>query len=94
MPDVKDLIARHFSVDSGTLVFGGEVRVDTIVAEFGAPLFVYDAAVLDNKLALLRETLPNEFSISYSVKANPCQAILKHFLEKGCGLEIASGGEF
>jgi diaminopimelate decarboxylase len=94
MPDGKDLITRHFSADSGVLVFGKHVRVDSIVAQFGTPVFVYDSIVLDNKLAVLRETLPKEFSISYSVKANPCQAILKHFLKGGCGLEIASGGEF
>lgn len=94
MPDVKDLIAQHFSADSGVLVFGKHVTVESIVAKYGTPLFVYDANVLDNKLAVLRETLPKEFSISYSVKANPCQAILKHFLKGGCGLEIASGGEF
>ena len=42
----------------------------------------------------LRAALPAEFSIYYSVKANPTQAILQCFLAKGAGLEIASGGEF
>ena len=36
---------------------------------------------------------PSEFSISYSVKANPNRTILQYFVSKGCGLEIASGGE-
>jgi diaminopimelate decarboxylase len=43
---------------------------------------------------LLRETLPPAFAIHYSVKANPNPAILKHFVNLGCGLEIASAGEF
>ena len=94
MPDAKELIAHHFRTDSGTLMFGKDVSVDSIVAQFGSPVFVYDAAVLDSKLSVLRKTLPKEFSVSYSVKANPSQAILKHFLKRGCGLEIASGGEF
>ncbi len=94
MPDVKDLLARHFGVDSGVLTFGKHIRVDTIVEKYGTPIFVYDSAVLNDKLAVLRATLPREFSISYSVKANPCQALLQHFLKAGCGLEIASGGEF
>ncbi len=94
MPDIQKLISRHFSVDSGVLAFGQQVRVDSIVAQFGTPIFVYDSAVLDDKLRILKSTLPKEFSISYSVKANPCQAILQHFLKGGCGLEIASGGEF
>ncbi|WP_447968773.1 type III PLP-dependent enzyme [Nitrospira sp. M1] len=94
MPDIHALIARHFQADSGLLVFGEQVSIDVIVAKYGTPLFIYDARVLDRKYALLRQALPSNFSISYSVKANPSQAILKHFLEKGCGLEIASSGEF
>src|SRR5262249_50411061 len=35
-----------------------------------------------------------QFSICYSVKANPNRVILRHFLARGCGLEIASVGEF
>ena len=46
------------------------------------------------KWNLLRNALPPEFSIHYSVKANPVQVILKYFLSRGAGLEIASGGEF
>ena len=43
--------------------------------------------------ACCEETFPTEFDISYSVKANPNPAILRFFLAKGSGLEIASGGE-
>jgi diaminopimelate decarboxylase len=70
------------------------VPVSRIAAEYGTPVFVYDQHVLDRKWAVLRHTLPPEFAVSYSVKSNPNPAILKHFLAKGCGLEIASAGEF
>ena len=65
-----------------------------LAQQYGTPLFVYDRGVLDAKLTLLRETLPPGFSIYYSVKANPTRAILQHFLHEGCGLEIASAGEY
>ncbi len=55
---------------------------------------MYDVATLDRQYAELRATYPNEFAISYSVKANPCPAILRHFVGLGLGLEIASAGEF
>jgi diaminopimelate decarboxylase len=55
---------------------------------------VYDGSMLHQKWDLLRKTLPSEFEISYSVKANPNPAFLRFFLSQGCGLEIASGGEF
>jgi len=86
------LIAKYFSSSNDELVIGG-VPVSDIVARYGTPLFVYDRSVIDRKLDLLRETLPARFKIYYSVKANPNAAILRHFLAKGCGLEIASGGE-
>mgnify|MGYP000560186096 CR=1 FL=1 len=94
MSEANDLIAKNFGIRNGTLLFDESIRVDEIVDKFGTPIFVYDSSVLDRKLKLLRETLPEEFFISYSVKANPCQAILKYFIRSGCGMEIASGGEF
>ncbi len=93
MPEARDIIRQHYCSDAGSLVFGNHIKVDSIVEQFGTPTFVYDSTVLDRKLSVIRQTLPKEFCISYSVKANPCQAILQHFLKGGCGLEIASGGE-
>ena len=67
--------------------------INEIAASYGTPVFVYDASILDQKWNLLRRTFPPEFAISYSVKANPNPAIVRFFLSKGSGLEIASGGE-
>src|SRR5215831_20578649 len=68
-------------------------RPITAIAErYGTPLFVYDRTALDQKLDLLRTLLP-QFDIYYSVKANPNLAILRHFVLRGCGMEVASEGE-
>ena len=93
MEQVAWLIDRYFAVRNGELSMGG-VTVSELASRYGTPLFVYDPSVMDRKWDLLRNTLPPEFSIYYSVKANPSQAILRRFLEKGAGLEIASAGEF
>lgn len=82
-----------YSLLDQVLQIGG-IPISTIVASHGTPLFVYDGSVLDQKWEMLRKTFPPEFDISYSVKANPNPVILRRFLFKGCGLEIASGGEF
>ena len=87
------LIDHYFGRDGGELRLGGH-PVTRLAAQFGTPLFIYDASVLQRKWQILRETLPDTFKIFYSVKANPNQAILRFFLERGCGLEVASGGEF
>jgi len=87
------LVDRYFGRNAGELCIGGH-PVTRLAAQFGTPLFIYDAAVLHRKWKILRETLPYEFKIFYSVKANPNQSILRVFLNLGCGLEVASGGEF
>ena len=49
--------------------------------------------MLERKWELLRKALPDRFDVHYSVKANPNPEILKFFVERGAGLEVASGGE-
>src|SRR5271166_4423572 len=78
---------------AGELLIGG-LTVSSLAARHGTPVFIYDVNVVEQKYAALRAALPGRFAISYSVKANPNPAFLRFFLEKGCGLEIASAGEF
>ena len=87
------LIRKHFRATEGELKVGG-ISIQELGRQFGTPFFVYDSAILESKWRQLRHVLPQQFQIYYSVKANPNQAILRRFLGKGCGLEIASGGEF
>ncbi|MGB8590699.1 MAG: type III PLP-dependent enzyme [Candidatus Acidiferrales bacterium] len=93
MEGVAALTAKYFSGSGAELRMGG-LSVRALAERYGTPLFLYDRAVLDAKWNQLRGALPARFSISYSVKANPNRAFLEYFLEKGAGLEIASGGEF
>jgi diaminopimelate decarboxylase len=91
--NAKSLIEGWFSVAGGELLVGG-VAVSEVARQYGTPLFVYDQRILARKWERLRAAIPPEFSICYSVKANPAQAILRYFLCRGAGLEIASAGEF
>lgn len=87
------LVGRYFGARRGELLVGG-VPVSVLAEVYGTPLFVYDQHVLNQRADALRNALPKCFSVCYSVKANPNQAILRHFLSRGCDLEIASAGEF
>lgn len=87
------IISKYYPLSREILTVGG-IRVTQLAEKYGTPHFVYDAGVLDKKYHVLRAALPDRFSIYYSIKANPAAAILKHFLNLGCGLEIASAGEF
>jgi diaminopimelate decarboxylase len=93
MADLTALIQRYYPSSEGEFRPGG-LGVTALAAKYGTPFFVYDRSVLDKKLAILREALPSTFAISYSVKANPNGTLLRYFLSQGCGLEIASMGEF
>jgi len=87
------ITAKYFPLSREILAVGG-VPVTHLAEKYGTPFFVYDAGVLDQKYNALRAALPERFSIYYSIKANPGSAVLRHFLNLGCGLEIASAGEF
>ncbi len=94
MSDVSLALARkYFGVSNGELLAGG-IGVRGLAKKYGTPSFIYDKRVIDEKLDALRSALPARFSISYSVKANPNLAIVRHLLSRGCGLEVASAGEF
>ncbi len=43
---------------------------DELVARFGSPLYVYDAAVLRARVAALRDALPTSVDIAFATKAN------------------------
>jgi len=87
------LIAKYFHVSRDSLVIGG-LPIEEIAAEVGTPAYIYDKAILNLKYDALRTALPISFCICYSIKANPCRAVVRHFLSRGCGIEIASAGEF
>ncbi len=89
---VAALIDRNFARSGAELSVGG-VPVSALADEFGTPLFVYAGDVMDRQWTALRAALPPRFDVCYSVKANPHPAILRRFLARGAGLEIASAGE-
>jgi diaminopimelate decarboxylase len=90
---VQALVKRNFGVADGELLVG-DIGVSLLAEKYGTPAFVYDCRVFGAKHDQLRAALPQSFSICYSVKANPNPRVLRHFLSRGCGLEIASAGEF
>jgi len=92
--NLPGFVASYWKCNSaGELLIGG-LAVSSLAARHGTPVFIYDRNIVEQKYAALRTALPKRFAISYSVKANPNPAFLRFFLEKGCGLEIASAGEF
>ena len=61
---------------------------------FGTPLYLIHQGQIQHQFDSLRQALPTQFSIHYSVKANPAPGVISQLLKLGAGLEIASAGEF
>lgn len=70
-------------------------RVGAALALVGdrTPAFVYDLAIVRDRIAALRGALPVGVGIHYAVKANPHRAMIAAIAPLVDGLDIASGGE-
>jgi diaminopimelate decarboxylase len=85
-------IAR-FGVGDGRLLVGG-VPVDRLAERVGGtPFFAYDRALLSDRVALLRRTLPPGLQLSYAIKANPMPAVVQHLARLVDSLDVASALE-
>jgi diaminopimelate decarboxylase len=87
-------VASYWKHSSTGELLIGNLTASSLAARHGTPVFLYDRDIVQQKYSALRAALPKPFSIAYSMKANPNPAFLKFFLDHGCGLEVASGGEF
>lgn len=87
------LVAEQFGVSDGCLAIGG-IPVGDLVATYGSPLYVYDGDMIVSRFDALQDALAGFASVYYSIKANPNPAVAALIVERGGGLEVASGAEF
>jgi diaminopimelate decarboxylase len=74
---------------------GAMPRPDELVSAYGSPLFVYDLDRARAARSSLRATLPEPFTLFYSLKANPHPVLARALREGegGCRAEVCSAGE-
>ncbi len=75
--------------DHNLLISGLNIR-DLIKRNVQIPGFIYSKNIIDNKIKLLRDTLPSSIKIHYSVKANPFADLISHVKHRVDGLEVSS----
>lgn len=87
-------IPPYFAADNdGMLLIGGR-RADYLVAEAGdTPLFVYDMAIVRQRVKRLRAAMPGSLSLHYAIKANPWAPVLTAMAPLVDGFDVASQGE-
>ncbi|GGW10366.1 diaminopimelate decarboxylase [Streptomyces capoamus] len=64
-----------------------------LAEEFGTPLFVYDADILEDTYRRLRSVLPAGVDVFYSLKANPNVSVCALLNSFGAGAEVSSYAE-
>jgi len=86
-------IPAGYAADAdGMLLIGGR-RADALVTQAGdTPLFVYDLALVDARIARFRAAFAG-VDLHYAIKANSYIPLLRHVSRQVDGLDIASGGE-
>jgi len=89
---LPSILSSLWQTGAGDLLVGS-LPISSIADRYGTPLFVYDHRILERKFAALHEALPASFQVFYSMKANPNPFFLQFFVQKGCGIEVASAGE-
>ncbi len=96
MSDVS--FANHSTVAAfgrvdGELSVGG-VGLTRLAERVGStPFFAYDRGLLNDRVALLRRTLPEGIQLSYAVKANPMPAVVQHLAGLVDSFDVASAIE-
>ena len=82
-----------FGVADNELTVGGR-KISDIAREMGpGPFYVYDTALVKQRIAHLRSHLPEGMHLHYAVKANPLPALVNRIAPLVDGLDIASALE-
>jgi len=82
-----------FGTLDGEIAVGG-LPLTRLAQRVGStPFFAYDRALLSERVALLRRSLPADLGLGYAVKANPMPAVVQHLSGLVDALDVASTGE-
>ncbi len=80
----------QFPVQNNELTIGG-IPLGQLAARVGStPFYAYDRELISERVALLRQHLPEELFIHYAIKANPMPALLSHIAPQVDGLDVSS----
>lgn len=86
-------IPPGFATIDGELAIGGRKVSDLVAAAGSTPLFVYSKQHIEQRVAALRQCMPESLALHYAVKANPFAPVLELMRDLVDGFDIASGGE-
>ncbi len=95
---MSEMRPRHapmlqFPVRDDCLQIGG-IPLTRLAQRIGrTPFYAYDRRLITERVAFLRESLPEEIHLHYAMKANPMPAVVQHMAALVDGIDVASAGE-
>lgn len=88
----SETIAR-WPIRDGCLTVGGETLAGLATRIGRTPFFTYDRAMIETRIAALRQALPRGVRLHYAIKANPLPELVRYLVPLVDGFDVASGGE-
>jgi diaminopimelate decarboxylase len=85
-------IPPDFVGQDGALLIGGRLAKELATEAGETPLFVYDFAVVERRVARFRAAFPG-IGLHYAMKANPFAPLLERIAALVDGVDVASAGE-
>ncbi len=67
--------------------------IQSLARKYQTPIYIFDGDDIENRYHYMKNLLPKQFDIFYSIKANPSLAICQVLQNNGSGIEVASEGE-
>lgn len=92
-PRSRHQAMTQFEVRDDCLQIGGMSLIRLAQRVGSTPFYAYDRQAITNRIASLRQHLPEEIRIHYAMKANPMAAVVQHMAGLVDGFDVASGGE-
>ncbi len=86
-------IHHRLDVDNNQLIFAGKTAEEIIAIAGGTPCYVYDKALIANRVKTLRAMLPKQVKIHYAIKANPYASLVGQMVSHVDGFDVASHQE-
>lgn len=85
----------------GYSIYGDNMRrillsgqeIETAAEQYGTPLYLYNFNKISRQYLKLREYLPDNFSVLYTLKANSNLTLCHSLAQQGCGADVSSTGE-
>jgi diaminopimelate decarboxylase len=83
----------QFPVQGNDLLIGG-IPLTRLAQRVGStPFYAYDRQVMTDRVAALRQQMPDDLKIHYALKANPMPAVVQHMASIVDGFDLASAKE-